>query len=173
MATLLWVKGRYAEAEPLAREAVEFTVQTRPPNHPMLPNNQAWWGRALVGVGNYPKALDVMEQSVAGYKRLRPAGHQDLALPLIGLGAALRGLGRLAESERALREAEVILRNFPALKDRTADMAGELGLTLRAMGRDAEATVLFRQSFETLLALFGPAHPLTVQAKERLGAVRR
>ena len=73
------------------------------------------------------------------------------------------------EGERQyLREAEAILRKFPAQRDRTADMAGELGLTLRAMGRLAEASKLLQDSHDILQRAYGDQHPLAKQAKARL-----
>jgi tetratricopeptide (TPR) repeat protein/tRNA A-37 threonylcarbamoyl transferase component Bud32 len=169
LAVLLFQQGRYAEAEPLAREAVEFAIKTRPPNHPLLPNNKAWWGRALIANGDASRGLAVSQDALDGYSKIRPAGHQDLVLPLIGLGAACRMQGKLAESERYLREAEAIIRKFPAQRDRIADMAGELGLTLRALGRDAEADKLLRESHDILQRAYGEQHPLTRQARTRIG----
>jgi serine/threonine-protein kinase len=168
LAVLLFQQGRYAEAEPLAHEAVEFAIKTRPPNHPLLPNNKAWWGRVLIANGDGERGRAVSQEAFEGYSQIRPAGHQDLVLPLIGLGAAHRVLGKLHESERFLRDAEVIIRKFPAQRDRIADMAGELGLTLRALGRAAEADTLLRESHDILQRAYGDAHPLTKQAKARL-----
>jgi hypothetical protein len=87
---------------------------------------------------------------------------------MIGLGAAYRLQGKLAESEQWLRQAEAILRKFPAQRDRMADMAGELALTLRAMGRNAEADTLIQESHDILQRAYGDAHPLTKQAKQRI-----
>lgn len=168
LAVLLWQKGDYAEAEPLAREAVAFAIKTRPPAHPLLPNNKAWWGRTLASIGDGKQALAVSQDAYDGYAKLRPAGHQDLALPLIGLGAAERVLGNLRESERKLREAEAVIRKYPAQRDRIADMAGELGLTLRALGKTEDAQRLLQESHDTLQKAYGDAHPLTRQAKARL-----
>lgn len=169
LAVLLWQKGQYPEAEPLAREAVEFAVKTRPPAHPLLPNNKSWWARTLASLGNGEQALAVSEDAYESYVKIRPAGHQDLALPLICLGVSHRVLGHLPDSERRLREAEAILRKFPAQRDRTADMAGELGLTLRAMGKAEDAQRLLQESYDILQKAYGDGHPLTRQAQARLG----
>ena len=168
LAALLFQQQKYAEAEPLAREAVQFAIKTRPPNHPLLPNNKAWWGRTLIATGDAKRGLEVSQDAYDGYSRIRPAGHQDLVLPLIGIGVAHRALGNLPESERSLRQAEAIIRTFPAQRDRIADMAGELGLTLRAIGRAAEADQLLRESHDILQKAYGDGHPLTKQARERL-----
>ena len=168
LAVLLWQKGDYAAAEPLAKEAVEFAIKTRPPTHPLLPNNKAWWARTLASLGDHEHVLPVAQDAYDSYTRIRPAGHQDLALPLIGLGAAYRVLGQLDESERKLRDAEAIIRKFPAQRDRIADMAGELGLTLRAMGKAADADRYLKESHEILLKAYGEGHPLVRQARERM-----
>ncbi len=170
LAVLLYQKGSYAEAEPLAREAVEFAIRTRPPNHPLLPNNKAWWGRILIAKGDGERGMAVAQDAYEGYIKIRPAGHVELALPLIGVGAAHRLQGNPKESEQWLRQAEAILRKYPAQRDRTADMAGELGLTLRAMGRNSEADRLLEESHDILRKAYGDAHPLTRQAKERMAA---
>jgi len=168
LAVLLWQQEKFQEAEPLAREAVEVSVRTRPPLHPLLPNNKAWWGRMLVAIGDADQGLAVSQDAYNGYRAIRPEGHMETALPLIGIGSALRLQGKLAESDARLREALAILRKNPAQRDRTADALGEHGLTLRAMGRDAEATVLLQESYDILKKAYGDEHPLTRQAKARL-----
>jgi tetratricopeptide (TPR) repeat protein len=168
LAVLLWQQEKFEEAEPLAREAVEVSVRTRPATHPLLPNNKAWWGRTLVAIGEADRGLDVMQEAYDGYRAIRPEGHVELALPLMGLGAALRLQGRLQESDARLQEALAILRKHPAQRDRTADALGERGLTLRAMGRVAEAAALLQESHDILQNAFGDRHPLTRQASARL-----
>jgi serine/threonine-protein kinase len=168
LAVLLWQKGRYEEAEPLAREAVEVSIRTRPASHPLLPNNKAWWGRTLVSIGDAARGRTVSQDAYDGYRAIRPEGHPDLALPLIGLGAALRMEGRLGESDARLRDAETILRKYPAQRDRTADALGERGLTLRAMGRTLEGNALLQESHDILQRAYGDDHPLTRQARSRL-----
>jgi tetratricopeptide (TPR) repeat protein len=168
LAVLLWQQGKYQEAEPLAREAVNVAVRTRPPAHPMLANNKTWWGRTLVAVGDGPRGLSVAEDAYAAYRAIRPAGHFELALPLIGLGSALRLQGRLDESLARLQEAEAILRKLPAQRDRLADCLGERGLTLRAMGNVAAAAPVLQESHAILQKAYGDRHPLTRQAAARL-----
>jgi serine/threonine-protein kinase len=168
LAVLLWQQGKYQEAEPLAREAVDVAVRTRPPAHPLLANNKSWWGRTLVAVGDGPRGLSVTEDAYAAYRAIRPEGHFELALPLIGLGSALRLQGRLGESLARLQDAEAILRKFPAQRDRLADCLGERGLTLRAMGNVIDAAPVFEESHAILRKAYGDQHPLTRQAAARL-----
>lgn len=168
LAVLLWQKGKYQEAEPLAREAVEVALRTRPGTHPLLPNNRAWWGRTLVAVGDAARARTVLQEAYDGYRAIRPEGHMELALPLIGLGAVLRLQGQLDESDARLRAAVQILRKHPAQRDRIADALGEHGLTLRAMGRAEESAAALQESHDILQRAYGEQHPLTRLAKSRL-----
>lgn len=168
LAALLLQRGDNAEAERLAAAAVEGAARTRPPDHPLQPNFKVWWGRTLVAIGQLERARTVLGEAYAGYRKIRPEGHLELALPLISLGTVYRLDGQLHESERVIREARAILHRNPSSKDRAADAAGELGLTLRALGRTTEAEALFEESYDTLQATFGEAHPLTKQALARV-----
>jgi serine/threonine-protein kinase len=170
LAVLLWQQEKYQEAEPLAREAVQVSIRTRPGLHPLLPNNKAWWGRTLVAIGEADRGRAVLQEAYDGYRAIRPEGHVELALPLLGLGSALRAQGRLSESDARLTEAIQLLRKYPAQRDRLADAAGEHGLTLRAMGRFTEATALLQESHDILQRAYGDKHPLTRQARKRLDA---
>ena len=169
-AVLLLQFERYAEAERLAGEAVAVAARTRPPDHPQQPNYKAWWGRSLLGVGQHERGAALLQEAYDGYRKIRPEGHMELAMPLVGLGAARRLQGRLAEAEHTLRAAETILRRNPAQRDRTADMAGELGLTLRQIGRLEEAQRYLDESYQILQSTYGDAHPLTRQALARKSA---
>jgi eukaryotic-like serine/threonine-protein kinase len=169
LAVVLFQRGEYTEAARLAGEAAEGAARTRPPDHPLQPNFKVWWGRTLVASGQIERGRAVLREAYAGYRKLRPAGHLELALPLISLGIVHRLDGQLQESERVIREARAILQKSPSSKDRAADAAGELGLTLRAQGRTAEADALLQESYDILQTAYGDAHPLTKQALARVG----
>ena len=110
----------------------------------------------------------VLADSLAHYQRIRPPGHLDLVYALVPVGALERAEGRLQESERVLREARKILLKNPTQKDLNAWAAGERGLTLRALGKSAEADALLKESYDRYRELFGESHPLTKLAQSRL-----
>jgi eukaryotic-like serine/threonine-protein kinase len=161
-------RGDYVEAERLTRQAVEGSLRMRPPDHPLQPNFKIWWGRTLLASGQIDRGREVVLEAVAGYRKIRPPDHLEMALPLITLGIAHRLDGKLEESESVIREARAILAKYPSSRDRDADAAGELGLTLRAAGRHAEAETLLKESYALLQELYGEAHPLTQQARARV-----
>ncbi len=168
LATLVFQRGDYVEAERLAGAAAGGAARSRPPDHPLQPNFKVWWGRTLVAVGQLERGRTVLLEAYNGYRKIRPADHLELALPLISLGVLYRLEGDLNESERVLREARAILQKNPSSKDRLADGVGELGLTLRAQGRATEADALLKESHDILQTAFGDAHPLTRQALARV-----
>ena len=168
MSAVSFHRGDYVEAERLAGEALEFILKHRPVEHPHTPYFQSTWGRALVATGQLERARKVLADSLAHYQRMRPPGHFELVYALVPIGALERAEGRLQESERVLREARKILLENPAQKDSSAGAAGELGLTLRALGRTAEADALLKESYDQYRELFGESHPLTRLARSRL-----
>jgi serine/threonine protein kinase/tetratricopeptide (TPR) repeat protein len=163
----LYVRGEYEEAARMTGAAAEGMARSRAPDHPLQPNFQIWWGRALLAVGDLSRGGQVVRDAYAAYRKRRPEGHLELALPLIAMGTLHRLEGNLPESERVIRQAREILRQSPASKDRDADAAGELGLTLRAAGRTVEADALFTESHAILEATYGDDHPSTKQALAR------
>jgi hypothetical protein len=68
-----------------------------------------------------------------------------------------------------LREAQALTRQHPSFTERSGDIAVELGLTLRALGRRAEATAALTEAHRTFQAAWGDAHPSTRQALALLG----
>jgi len=167
LSTLARVRGRHAQAEQQAALAME-AARSLPASHPYGAMITYSWGRALVSNGQADRGRAALLEAYDAYSRTRPARHPDLSGPLIGLGIAYRLLGNLPESEKALREARAILQPHPDAKDRIAAAAGELGLTLRALGQTAEGDALLKESFDTFRAAFGDAYPLTVEALARL-----
>ncbi|MEP7119040.1 MAG: serine/threonine-protein kinase [Acidobacteriota bacterium] len=168
LSTIARLRGNYVEAERLAGQAVETMAVVWPEGHPLQPAIQTNWGRTLVDVGQLEHGRAILLDSYAAFKKARPAGHADLARPLIGLGSAYRQLGNLQESARVLREARDLVQKNSDLKERAADISGELGLTLRVMKRASEASALLKESHDTYLAIFGEGHPSTVRALARL-----
>ena len=167
LAVLLFQRGDYVAAERTAARAVDGFGRMMS-DHPMMPNFKLWWARTLLALGDLERGRPVARDAYAGYARIRPAGHPELATPLIALGIAHRLDGQLQESSRVIREARAILQRHPSGRDRAADAAGELGLTLRALGNAAEADLLLRESHSLYQAAYGDAHPLTAQALARV-----
>ena len=170
LSELMRTKGDYAAAEGYGAAAVEAGARFLPANHPTLAVFKTTWGRALAYNGEPERAEAVLLDAYRTFRAIRPPGHQDLLGPQLGLGPTYRLQNRLPESEEILLAARQILSRHPALKSLTANAAGELGLTLRAQGRVAEAQALLEESYATYRDLLGETHPYTVLALSRLKA---
>lgn len=168
LSELMRTKGNYAEAARYGAASVEAGAKFLPANHPTLAVFKTTWGRALAYDGQAERAESVLLDAYTTLRGIRPPGHQDLLGPQLGLGPAYRFQGRLRESEAILLEAREILSRHPALLSLHANVAGELGLTLRAQGRTSEAQALLENSYATYRKLLGDAHPYTELARSRL-----
>lgn len=165
---VLETRGAYAEAERAAADAVAGAAQAFPPEHFAQLVTKGTWGRALVNIGDTARAKVVLNEALAVGRKIRPPGHTDLTSSIIGLGVVARLEGKLAESERLLRQALATTSSRPALNARTADTTGELGLTLRAAGKSKEAAAMLEQSLTLYRGAYGDDHPWTRRAMARV-----
>jgi tetratricopeptide (TPR) repeat protein len=120
--------GRFDEAAPLAREAIEI-ARTR--NHPYaLANAINSWGLLCVRQGNFERAIPLLEE---GLQVSRTLGFQGF-VPVLGdlLAEARAQIGCLAE-------AQVLLDEVPASHRVGFDFPIPRLLTLMLLGRLADA----------------------------------
>jgi tetratricopeptide (TPR) repeat protein len=158
----------YPEAERFGAAAVAGAARDYPANHVVQPAFKGTLGRALVGTGQLDRARAVLLDALADFRRFRPETHPDLTGVRLGLGAVYRMQGHLRDSERILRDARAVMLANPGNKSMSAGTAGELGLTVRALGRRAEAQALLAESHAGFKAVLGDAHPYTRRALARL-----
>jgi len=168
LSELMRTRQNGAEAVRFATEAVEGLAKAFPPEHPYHLPARVTLGRALLAAERYADGRDVLIDAYDAYRKVRPPGHVEFLGPMVGLGAAYRLTGDLRASEAILREARAIILANPGVRNSMPGIAGELGLTLRAMGRTDEATTLLRDAHEHLQQIYGDDHPSTRRALDRL-----
>ncbi|MFN7552165.1 MAG: protein kinase domain-containing protein [Pseudomonadota bacterium] len=172
LAGLEWTRGRTDAAESNYRAALAVFVgdPSRATDAGAVRNDLA---ALMSDVGRYADAVPLAEAAVANARALS-LGPGVLGARLENLGSALQGAGRLAESERAYREAIVALEQ--ALPQRTVALAVALNnfaLVFRDQGRRAEALDLFERAVAVRTAAFGEDHadnagPLANAARMRV-----
>jgi serine/threonine-protein kinase len=135
-------------------------------------------GRINDRLGLSEAALLLLDQSLRRSSAGQgSASRQTRADALRAKGAALVHLGRAAEAEPLLREAEAAHRALGTRDlDRTLDIAEDLderSIALRALGRleDSEAVVL--AAFELRRASLGPDHPRIAVSYNNLAVIQR
>ncbi|GEM_PF-1253148 len=158
-------QSHLAEAEPLARKALDLARRVLPPNHPLIAvslNNlaqvQRFEGRYLEAEQNYRAAIDI-------WKRALGAGHPDVGKGLMNLGAFYHDRGRDAGAEDLYRQAASIFEsvygnNHPL----TLVARNELSEVLRAQGRYSESERLSRETLAPLERTLGERDPRVLRA---------
>ncbi|RMG53269.1 MAG: hypothetical protein D6723_07390 [Acidobacteria bacterium] len=165
----LKTKGRYAEAEPLLREALDLRRRLLGENHPWIATAQIHWGDLLYRRGRYAEAEREIRAALRLQRETLPEGHIDLARALVVLGQILTSKGEPEAGEPYLREALAIRKKGLARGHVLISLAeGALGQCLMAQGRYAEAEPLLVQSYDEIHTSQGDRDPRTAEALNRL-----
>lgn len=101
--------GRYAEAEPYVRESLEMRQRLLGKDHPDVASSLTSLAMLQVATRKYAAALESAREAVRIYTAALSATHWRTAIASSAEGAALAGLGRLAEAEKILPRAYQIL----------------------------------------------------------------
>lgn len=171
---LLLLRGESADAEAHLREALAINARLLGKDHywnATLLNNLAG---ALREQGEYAEAESLLRKALAlSREKLQRFGQDDadpdVARYLQNLALVHLKRGDPGAAEPLLRESLELRRELFAQGDwRTAGAEGYLGECLAALGRFDEAEPLMIAGFEALLAFWGPDHPHTREARDRL-----
>lgn len=138
--------GRYAEAEPLLREAIRVrrAVGDAPVELAMSLNLYA---QVLQHLGRLDEAVPLMREAITLNRREWGPDNPLTLTTLSNLAQILKRQGRVAEAEPLYREA--IARQRRVLGDDHLEVilgVNNLGVLLRDQGRHAEAERLFREN---------------------------
>jgi CHAT domain-containing protein/tetratricopeptide (TPR) repeat protein len=132
LGSVLQAQGKYAQAEPLVRQALEmrqalYPKAQYPQGHPDLARSLNDLGGLLWERGEYGKAEPLLrralEMTQALYPKAQyPQGHPDLARSLNNLAFVLQAQGEYAQAEPLVRQA---LEMYTQLANRLAQVAPE------------------------------------------------
>ena len=172
--TYLRERGRYRQAEPLARRALLLTEITFGVNHVCTASRHDEFGRVLQALGRLDEARTEFEQALTVSLAVLGADHPDISVWRSNLGVVLHDLGRLddarAEFEQALAISLAILSpDHPDIGIRRSNLGG----VLRALGRLKDARAEFEQALTIGLAAFGPDHHTIGIRRNNLAGVLR
>jgi tetratricopeptide (TPR) repeat protein len=105
LGSLLRVQERFAESEPVSREALRLARRTYAPterSRNVAANNLAG---LLVRLGRFPEAIALLEEEVATHRAHFPPDHWRLGSCINSVAIALRQAGRPAEAAERFDEA--------------------------------------------------------------------
>jgi tetratricopeptide (TPR) repeat protein len=174
LAELYRSQGRYAEAEPLYRRALQITEQQLGAEHPDTAtslNNLAGLyrsqGRYAEAEPLYRRALQIREQQLG-------AEHPAIATGLNNLGLLYYYQGRYGEAESLLLRARAIDQQI--LGEKHLNLAIDLhnlALVYKKQKRYSEAEQLFTQALQLKRQALPELHPLIADTLYCLGSMYR
>ncbi len=152
--------GRYSDAEPLYRHALEIgekTIGTVHPDYAARLNNLALllhdMRRDEEAEPLYRQALEIVEKTIG-------TEHPDYAVSLSNLGMLLHAMERYAEAEPLYQQAlEIDAKTIGTIHPQYAKHLNNLAALLQAKGSNDEAEPLFRQVLEIDAKTIGTKHP--------------
>jgi serine/threonine-protein kinase len=170
----LWRRGKYAEALPLAEEALAVRRELRGEEHTDVASSLLNLASILQATGHYDRAEQLLRQCLAMRRKLLGTAHPHVAIALSNLGLLLSTRGRLEESEQAHREALAIRR--AAFGDDHLEVAtslNNLGTVLYGKGDRAGAVEHFERALAIWRRELSETHPNVLSGLNNLGAARR
>ena len=170
LGTELQVQGKYDEAEPMYREALEVARAALGSRHPHTLTSTNNLGLLLHDKGDlaaaeplYREAMDVKRETL-GHR------HPSTLTSINNLGLLLKDKGDLAAAEPLLREAmEVQRETLGNRHPSTLISISNLGLILHDMGDLSGAELLYREALEVQRETLGDQHPNTLNFMSNLG----
>ena len=171
-AALLRATGRYDEAEPLYREAMQITGAALGKDHPDYAANLNNLAGLLRATGRTDAAEPLMREAMQITGAALGKDHPDYAANLNNLAGLLRATGRTDAAEPLMREAMQI--TGAALGKDHPDYAANLNnlaALLEATGRYDEAEPLYREAMQITGTALGKDHPTYAASLNNLAAL--
>lgn len=168
----LYLAGKYAEAEPVAREALDLRRAVLGPSHPTVASSLDDLGVMLLVGGRMDEAEPLMREALRIRRAELPADDPLLAVGLNNLAYVLWQRGNLEEAEAMYREALGIDRaRFGTDHPEVATKLTNLARLLQDRGRPGEAEPHAREALEIRRRIMGTEHPAFAEALDVLAGV--
>jgi CHAT domain-containing protein/Tfp pilus assembly protein PilF len=172
LAGLYWSQGRFGEAEPLFRRALETRERVLGPEHPgtlgSLNNLAGLYERQ----GRYGEAETLKRRGLEASERVLGPEHPQTLISVNSLAGLYESQGRYGEAEplyrRALETRERVL--GPEHSD-TLVSVNNLAALYDSQGRFGEAEPLYRRALQAAERVLGPEHPNTVATRGNLAVL--
>jgi tetratricopeptide (TPR) repeat protein len=141
--------GKFAEAEPLYREALDRGRRVLGDDHPATLFSINNYGYLLASMERLDEAETYYHEALDGFRRTLGDDHPDTLTSIYNMGGLLQSIGRLAEAEAYYREAFDGRRRVLGEDHRdTLGSVYDLGNLLLALGNPDEADSFFEELLE-------------------------
>lgn len=165
--------GRFNEAEPLLRAALEASIRRRGANDETTLERQGNLAAALLHLGRYDEAEKLCREAVAAWLRLESKNNPAAALRTQNLlGDILLNRGRFDEAGKLLIETLEAQIRIKGEDDRdTISTMNSLALSFESRNRLADAAACYRKCFDASTRIHGEEQIVTLLAKANLAFV--
>jgi len=148
LALSLHKQGKYAEAEPLAREALAMRRERTPSGSPGLAGALQNLGGLLREQGKIAEAESCYREALEIRLKQLPAGHPDTLWSMNNLASSLFALDRGEEALSLVEEFTRLAAGKQGLQDQIPRLVVMRGTYLRKAGRFSKAVVDFEKATE-------------------------
>jgi tetratricopeptide (TPR) repeat protein len=151
-AQLLQATNRFAEAEPLMRQALAIDEKSYGPDHPSVARDLNNLAQLLQDTNRLTEAEPLMRRALAIDEKSYGPDHSSVARDLNNLSVLLLAINRFAEAEPLMRRALAIdEKSYGPDHPSVARDLNNLSALLQAINQFAEAEPLMRQALVILL----------------------
>ena len=163
LAVELQTQGKFDEAEPLFREALEGQRETLGSRHPSTLTSINNLGVLLYAKGDRAATEPLFREALEVFRETLGSRHPSTLTSITNLGLLLKAKGDLDAAESLHREAlEVSRETLGSRHPDTLASISNLGLLLLAKGDLAAADPLFREAQKVRRETLGDRHPRTL-----------
>jgi tetratricopeptide (TPR) repeat protein len=171
LAAILDDQGHHAEAEAEARVALNISLKASGENSPETATSLDNFAQILKAQGRLLDAAPFAARSLAIERRALGDRHPRTILKRQNLAALLVDAHHYKEAETLYREALAAAEGAGMRDSILGACLGNLGVNLRAQGREAEAEPLLRRALNLYRGSLGDEHPATATAWANLAVV--
>ncbi len=170
LANLLSRLGRFDEAEPLLREALDQRLKIYGADHPAVAQSRNDLAVLLENRGAFEQAAPVYREALASYERLLGPEHLAVAIAASNLAGVEWLRGRFDEAEALYRRSLAVVERQLGPVNRYAPrrLAG-IGMAQHGRGELAAAEGSYRRALAMASELEGATHPSRAFAQVELG----
>ncbi len=160
-ANLFWSMGKYANAEPLYKQAMEIRKRRLGENHPDYAASLNNLAALYHYKGEYRTAEPLYQQAMQIRKRIQGENHPDYAMSLNNLAALYRSIGEYGKAEPLLlRAMDILKRTLDESHPNYALSLFNLGALYKEIGEYRKAEPLYQQAIEIQKRTLGDNHPV-------------
>jgi tetratricopeptide (TPR) repeat protein len=152
--------GRYDDAEPILRKALDLRRSFLPPGHTLIAESLFNLAIIVRNQGKLSETERLLRESLDICRKAVPVSERGIRATLMNLAELLRIEGRFAEAEALAREGvDVARRAYPAGHPDIAHSVHALAMVLHSAGRLPEAEPLYREAVQIDRGALPAGHP--------------